>query len=162
MEKRILILGIGNILLSDEGFGPTAVEYLQDNYAWPGNVTLVDGATRGLMLMAELLECDFAIIIDIALLGGEPGTFYLLEGEEIGKSFRHNASMHQTGIGDILMSCELAGHRPEAVIFAMEPFDCATPQPWLTQEATKKLPEFCEKLVAEIEKFAIEAKPLSQ
>lgn len=160
MEKRVLILGLGNILLSDEGFGPAAVEYLQENYAWPDNVTLVDGATRGLMLLAELLECDFAIIIDIALLGREPGTFYLLEGGDIGKSTRHNASMHQTGMADILMSCELAGHRPEAVIFAMEPFDCQTPQPWLTLEAIKKLPEFCEKLVAEIKKFAIEAKPL--
>lgn len=162
MEKRILILGIGNILLTDEGFGPAAIEWLLSHYLWPPNVSLVDGATRGLMLMAELLECDFAIIIDIAMLGGEPGTVYLLEGADIERTFRHKASMHQTGIVDVLLNCELVGQRPQAVVFAMEPFDCQTPQPWLSQGAEKKLPEFCEKFVREIKKYGIEAKPLPE
>lgn len=160
MEKRILILGIGNILLADEGFGPAAIELLQKNYAWPDNVSLVDGATRGLMLMTELMECDLAIVIDIALLGGQPGTFYLLEGKDLERSFRSNASMHQTGLADILLNCELIGQRPEAVIFAMEPFDCQTQQPWLSSGAKMKLPEFCERFAREIKKYGVFATPL--
>lgn len=54
-DKRILILGVGNILLTDEGFGVRAVEYLKAHYRWPEGVRLMDGGTQGLMLMPELL-----------------------------------------------------------------------------------------------------------
>ena len=50
-NKKILILGVGNILLTDEGFGVRAVEYLQANYTWPVCIRLLDGGTQGLMLM---------------------------------------------------------------------------------------------------------------
>lgn len=155
VPRRILILGVGNILLADEGFGVRAVDYLQTHYEWPANVRLLDGGTLGLLLMAELLECDQAIVLDIAFGGGAPGTFYRIEREDLSKALSLRQSMHQTSIEDTLISCDLAGHRPEVTVFAMEPYNCGVLQAALTCEAQKRLPEFCAKVVTELEKEGI-------
>lgn len=148
--RNILILGVGNTLLSDEGFGVRAVEYLQANYQWPENINLVDGGTRGLMLMSELMECELAIVLDIALGGHKPGTFYLLDDECLDKSLSFRESMHQTSLNDILISCDLAGSRPQAMIFAMEPFDFQTVSESLSPKAQEALPRFCARVVEEM------------
>lgn len=155
MNKRILILGVGNTLLADEGFGVRAVEYLQAHYQWPPNVRLVDGGTLGLMLMSELLECDIAIVLDIALGGEAPGTFYQIGAEEMDKSLSLRQSSHQTSLSDTLVSCELAGHKPQVMIFAMQPYDFQTVQEKLTPQAEAKLPLFCGRVVEELAKMGI-------
>lgn len=154
--KNILILGVGNILLADEGFGVRALYWLRENYRWPENTRLVDGATLGLLLMGELLECDLAIILDIAQGGEKPGTFYVLENENLGRSLSMGQSMHQTGIEDVLISCDLAGHRPEALVFGFEPFDFQSPKAELSPEARALLPEFCDRVVEELGKMGLE------
>lgn len=70
---RVLIMGVGNILLRDEGFGVAAVNHLEKNYYWPENVRLQEGATQGLLLMSELEECDLLVVLDVVLGGKEPG-----------------------------------------------------------------------------------------
>lgn len=159
-KKRILILGVGNTLLADEGFGVHAVEYLQKNYDWPANVRLMDGGTLGLMLMAELLECDLAIILDIALGAEAAGTFYRITGDELDKSLSPRQSAHQTGIADTLLSCELAGHRPDVLAFAMQPYDFRKPQADLTPEAREQLPVFCGRVVDELARMGIKAESI--
>ncbi|MBQ4567813.1 MAG: HyaD/HybD family hydrogenase maturation endopeptidase [Desulfovibrio sp.] len=160
-EKRILVLGVGNILLRDEGFGVRALEYLQEHYTWPENVRLMDGGTQGLMLMSELQECDMVIVLDVVLGPEAPGTIYLLEGEDLRKSLSFRDSMHQTDLVDTLISCELAGHRPEAVVIGLQPFDYKTMQVELTPQAQALLPEFCRKAVAEMERRGIVAEAKS-
>ena len=93
---RILILGVGNILLRDEGFGVAAVDYLKEAYHWPENVRLQEGATQGLLLMSELEACDLLVVLDVVLGGKEPGTVYLLENEDLSRSLSFQGSMHQT------------------------------------------------------------------
>ena len=73
-------MGVGNILLTDEGFGVRAVEYLQANYTWPENVRLEDGGTQGLLLMSTLMDCDTLVVLDVVLGPEKPGTSYMLEG----------------------------------------------------------------------------------
>lgn len=150
MPERILLLGVGNILLGDEGFGVHALRYLEKEYALPENFRLLDGGTLGLLLMAELLECDLAIILDIALGGKEPGTFYRIEGDDLGARSLPLQSLHQTSLADVLISCELAEHRPKAIVFAMEPFGITGPQAALSLEAEQKLPAFCAKVIEEL------------
>lgn len=149
-EQNVLILGVGNILLTDEGFGVRAVEYLEAHYRWPDNVTLMDGGTQGLMLMSELMDCDFLVVLDVVLGPKEPGTIYRLEGENLRQSLSFRDSMHQTDLLDTLATCELAGHRPSAVVFGIQPLDYKTMDLNLTAEIQAKLPEFCEKVVAEL------------
>lgn len=148
--QNVLILGVGNILLTDEGFGVRAVEYLTAHYRWPENVTLLDGGTNGLMLMSDLMDCDFLVVLDVVLGPKEPGTIYRLEGENLRQSLSFRDSMHQTDLLDTLVTCELAGHRPEAVVFGIQPYDYKSMEIELTPELQAKLPEFCEKVVAEL------------
>ena len=156
-NKRILILGVGNILLTDEGFGVRAVEYLKTHYRWPERVRLMDGGTQGLMLMPELLECDFLVVLDVVLGPEAPGTVYLLEGEDLRKSLSFRDSMHQTDLLDTLITCHLAGHRPEAVVIGLQPFDYKTMQVGLSPQAQALLPEFCRKAVEEMARRGIVA-----
>lgn len=150
--KKILILGIGNILLGDEGFGVRAVEYLQKNYSWPENIDLLDGGTRGLLLLADLMEKDLVIILDIILAGEEPGSMYFMENEDLDKSLNIRESMHQHSINDVLVSCELAGHRPDVLVFGFEPFNFSTLNACLSPQAYERLPQFCEKVLEEMHK----------
>lgn len=149
-DKRILILGVGNILLTDEGFGVRAVEYLEAHYRWPAHVRLMDGGTQGLMLMPELQECDFLVVLDVVLGPEAPGTVYLLEGEDLRKSLSFRDSMHQTDLVDTLIYCDLAGHRPDAVVIGMEPADYHTMEIGLTPVCQARLPDLAGKVVEEL------------
>lgn len=156
-EKRVLILGVGNTLLADEGFGVRAADYMAANYHWPPNVRILDGGTLGLLLLGELMECDLLIALDIALLGAKPGTFFRIEGKDFGKSLSLRQSAHQTSLADTLISCDLAGHRPEAVIFAMQPWQCRQLRASLSPDAQNMLPVFCQRVVREIAPLGIAA-----
>lgn len=160
LMEKILIMGVGNILLGDEGFGVHALQYLESNYIWPENVKLLDGGTLGLMLMAELMECDRVIILDIALGGHEPGTFYRLDNEDMQKTFSLGKTAHSSGIEDILISCDLAGHRPKAVIFAMEPFNYNKASAELTSGASLRLPDFCSRVAQQLNEIGIIVEPV--
>jgi hydrogenase maturation protease len=125
-EKRILVLGVGNILFTDEGIGVRAVEELERRYDFSGNVTLMDGGTLGTRLMDPILGCDLLIVIDAVLGDGEPGSIYRLTGDDLRKSLAFRDSMHQTDLVDTLIMCEIVGKRPEAVVLGMEPQDFHT------------------------------------
>lgn len=154
-SRKILILGIGNILLADEGFGVRAVEYLKENYSWPENLELLDGGTRGLLLMADLLDKDLVVILDIVQGGENPGTMYIIEDNDLDASLRIRESAHQGSINDVLVSCDLAGNRPEVLVFGFEPFDCHSLKASLSPQASEKLPAFCDQLVAELKRRLI-------
>ena len=158
-KPRVLILGVGNILLSDEGFGVAAVERLMRDYTWPDNVRLLEGGTQGLFLMPDLMDCDELVVLDAVLGPGAPGTIYLLEGEDLRKSMSFRDSTHQTDLLDTLVSCELAGHRPRAVVIGVQPGDWQTLSPALTPELEARLPEFCAKVVAELARRGIPGTP---
>ena len=64
---RILIMGVGNVLLCDEGFGVRAVAYLEEQYDWPDNVQFLAGETGGIMLMPEIQSCDLLVVLDVVL-----------------------------------------------------------------------------------------------
>ena len=74
MAEQVLVLGVGNILFSDEAIGVRTVEHLQQCASLPGNVELMDGGTLGIRLMDAIMGCDLLIVVDAVLGGGEPGT----------------------------------------------------------------------------------------
>ncbi len=82
---RILVLGIGNILLSDEGAGIRVIEKLQERYEFPENVSVLDGGTLGLSLLGVISEVDHLIVVDAVRNGGKPGSLYRMEGNDLPK-----------------------------------------------------------------------------
>lgn len=157
----ILVLGVGNILFTDEGIGVRAVELALSRYQFPRGVTLLDGGTLGMGLMGALMDCDLVIVLDAVLGGGEPGAIYRLTGDDLRKSVSFRDSMHQTDLVDTLIYCDLAGHRPDAVVLGMEPADYQTMGTELSSVATDRLPLLVDLLIRELAERGAEAVPLS-
>lgn len=154
--ERILILGVGNILFTDEGIGVRSLEWLQEHYAFPENVTLVDGGTLGIGLMDALLQCDRVYVLDAVLGGGEPGSIYRLTDNDLRKSMSFRDSLHQTDLVDTLIYCDILGHRPEGVVFGMEPFDYNTMELGLSPVCAEAVPALARKLVDELRELGMD------
>ncbi len=148
--ERILILGVGNILFTDEGIGVRTLEWLQEHYVFPENVTLVDGGTLGMGLMDALLNCDRVYVLDAVLGGDVPGSTYRLTDEDLRKSMSFRDSLHQTDLVDTLIYCDILGHRPEGVVFGMEPADYNTMELGLSPVCQKSVPALAQRLVDEL------------
>ena len=149
-DKRILVLGVGNILFTDEGIGVRCIERMQQDFSFSDNVTLMDGGTMGTKLMGPILESDYLIVCDAVLCGDAPGSVYRLMGEDLRKSLAFRDSMHQTDLVDTLGMCELVGNRPEAVVIGMEPSDYHTMALELSETANRSMPVMIESVVREI------------
>lgn len=161
-RKRVLVLGVGNILFTDEGIGVRAVEEFEQHYRVSENVTLMDGGTLGTRLMDTIMESDYLIVVDAVLGDGDPGTLYRLVGEDLRQSLAFRNSMHQTDLVDTLVYCDLAGHCPEAVVIGMEPADYETMAVGLSAPAQAALPEMLERVAGEVRKAGALAEPLGQ
>ena len=121
--NEITILGIGNIILSDEGFGVRVVEYLQENYKFPDNIALIDGGTLGVELTQFITGTKKLLIID-SIDGNKPsGTLFHFEGDEIKSHFSEKISAHEIGIQDVLTTLELTGKAiPEVIVIGAQPY----------------------------------------
>lgn len=118
----ILVLGIGNILLSDEGVGPAVVNRLAAGYLLPEGVEAVDGGTSGMDLLDRVVEADAVIIVDCARLDAGPGTVREIVGEGVPAFFETRISPHQIGLSDLLAACALLGRMPARMaLVAIEP-----------------------------------------
>jgi len=107
-----VILGVGNILLSDEGVGVRVVEQIEARYRLDEDVTVIDGGTCGMDLMDELAERDLVIVVDAVRTGEPPGTLVTLTGEAVPALFRERISPHQLGVSDLLAALTLLGRSP--------------------------------------------------
>jgi hydrogenase maturation protease len=114
--REILVLGLGNILLKDEGVGVRVVERLQALYDLPPEVQVLDGGTLGLDLMLHVEAADCLLVIDAVDLGAEPGTMAHLEGEEVPAFLSVKISPHQMGLADLLAVARLRDIYPEQIV----------------------------------------------
>jgi hydrogenase maturation protease len=113
---RVLVLGIGNILWADEGFGVRAVEAFHRDYAVPDNVTVLDGGTQGLYLVNFLQEHDHLLVFDAIDYGLAPGTLKLVRDDEVPKfTGAKKMSLHQTGFQEVLSAADLLGAAPKQI-----------------------------------------------
>ena len=141
------VLGVGNIILSDEGFGVRVVEYLQKNFTFPDNVSLIDGGTLGVELTHFVTGTKRLLIIDSINGDAEPGTTFHLRGDEIKKHFAQKISAHEVGIQDVLIMLELSNKKiPHVELIGAQPFSLEAGTE-LTPEMQKLLPVFADKAV---------------
>lgn len=116
MEERpqVLILGIGNLLWADEGFGVRAVEALHRAYVFPDHVTLMDGGTQGIYLIEHVRKADILVVFDAIDYGLEPGTLKLVVDGDVPKFLgAKKMSLHQTGFQEVLAMAEMLGDLPQ-------------------------------------------------
>ncbi len=117
MDKQVLVLGIGNVLWADEGFGVRCVEAMARGRSFPANVKIMDGGTQGLYLLPFLEEADTLIVFDAVDYGLAPGTLNVIEGDAVPQFMgAKKMSLHQTGFQDVIATATLLGCRPETLI----------------------------------------------
>ncbi len=149
--QKILVLGVGNILYTDEGLGVRTVERMMEEYDFSDNVTLMDGGTLGTKLMDPIQSCDLLLVIDAVLVGDEPGSVYRLTGDDLRKSLGFINSMHDTDLVDTLIICDMTGHRPDAVVIGVEPQDYKSMGVELSPVIAERLPAVIDIVLKEIE-----------
>ncbi|MDL2338711.1 MAG: HyaD/HybD family hydrogenase maturation endopeptidase [Pseudomonadota bacterium] len=113
----ITVLGIGNVLWADEGFGVRCIETLQQRYEFAPNVQLVDGGTQGLYLIQHVQQAGKLLIFDAIDYGLAPGTLKQVENEEVPRFMgAKKMSLHQTGFQEVLMLALLTEQYPREVL----------------------------------------------
>ena len=122
-ENNVLVLGIGNLLWADEGFGVRAVQALHGKWRFSRAVALMDGGVQGLKLLPYVQEARRLIVFDAIDYGLPPGTLKVLTDEQVPRFMRaKKLSLHQTGFQEVLAVAELTGSLPtELVLIGVQP-----------------------------------------
>ncbi|EXI80953.1 MAG: Hydrogenase 2 maturation protease [Candidatus Accumulibacter appositus] len=158
---RVVVLGAGNILLSDEGLGVHAIERLPLAYLLPGAVEIIDGGTCGMEMLDALEDLDALFMIDAIRGGQPPGTPIRLVGDAVPVFFKTKLSPHQIGLCDVLATLELLGKAPKyTAILGVQPRSLALGME-LSPEVEKAIPTVLRMLVDELAMLGMRARQLT-
>lgn len=158
-ENSIVVLGVGNILLTDEGLGVHVVEDLKANYTFTPQISLIDGGTMGMELLTYMRGMKKILLID-AVNGGEaPGTIYEFPHRELEQYFTDHISVHEVGMQDILRIRAIQENPLEdAIVIGVEPesldvgFEPSAP-------VQKALPEVKERVLRVLREWGVQIEP---
>jgi hydrogenase maturation protease len=118
---NIVVLGVGNTIHSDDGFGVHAARRLQDDPRLPGRISVIDGGTLGLELIAHLYDCSRLLLLDAVDIGAEPGTVVRLADHEL-LDLATGKSVHQLGVADLLNTLPLVSDiERKIVVLGVQP-----------------------------------------
>jgi hydrogenase maturation protease len=155
----VLVLGIGNTVMSDDGVGVMVVQSLQSEYRFPDNVEILDGGTLGLDLLPKLEGISHLIMVDAVETGEKPGTCVRLAGEELPIALETKISPHQMGLKDLLAVARLLGHAPgEMVLIGVQPGSIEMSLE-LTPEVALQVPAMKASVLRELEHIGIHPTP---
>ena len=116
MTPSVLVLGIGNILMSDDGLGPYVVSLLENDPRMPPHAALVDGGTKGLELMPCFEGIEYAVIVDAVISADKPpGTLVRVGHDQLLDVLGQKMSVHEIGIVDLLNALRLLGKEPRRI-----------------------------------------------
>ena len=161
MDVRILVLGIGNLLWADEGWGVRAVEELHRRYTFPASVRLMDGGTQGIYLVHHLCEADVLVVFDAVDYGLPPGTLKLVENDAVPRFLgAKKMSLHQTGFQEVIMMAEMLGRCPPAMLLVgVQPAELEDFGGSLRDATRARIPEAIEHALAFLARFGVVPEP---
>jgi len=157
-SRRIVVLGVGNLLWADEGFGVRCIEALDRGWQFPADVEVLDGGTLGLALVPLLLDATHLLLFDAVAHRGEAGTLVVARDAEVPALIgTHAMSVHQVGMNDILASLDLLGHRPEHfTVVGVRPVELADYGGSLTERVRSQVPAALELGLEELRRWGVE------
>ncbi len=154
-QISVLVLGIGNLVMSDDGVGVLVAQRLQQEYHFPDNVEVIDGGTLGLDLLPKLENVTHLIMIDAVETGKNAGTCVRLYGQELPIALETKVSPHQMGLKDLLAVSELMGHLPEEmVLIGVQPGSIEM-EIGLTSEVEAQLENIISNILVELNSWGI-------
>jgi hydrogenase maturation protease len=157
----ILLLGIGNLLWADEGFGVRCVEAFSAQWRVPEHVTVMDGGTQGLYLLPYLATARRLIIFDAIDYGLPAGTLRLVENAEVPRFMGvKKMSLHQTGFQEVLASAELLGQLPEEMLLiGVQPAELDDYGGSLRPAVRARVPEAIELAAQRLRDWGVDLRP---
>ncbi len=153
--RQITILGVGNILLKDEGVGVRVVERLADQYEFPEHVRVLDGGVLGVRLMGIIGATDELIVVDAVRNQKPPGTLYRLADEEVPRRVLAKQSMHQMDLPEVLAMCAAIDKHPKVVVVGVEPEDMTTMDIELTQTVAAQVDNLVAMVLKELDRLDV-------
>lgn len=159
-EPKTLVLGIGNLVMSDDGVGVKVAQRIQREFRFPEYVQIIDGGTLGLDLLPMLEQIENLIVVDAVETGQEPGTCIRLTGEELPIALETKVSPHQMGLKDLLAVARLMGHFPrQMVLIGVQPGSIEMDTE-LTPEIEVKVDILIDNVLKELKTWGISATPV--
>lgn len=141
-HTELLVMGVGNILWSDEGFGVRCAEEFHRLYTLENNSKVMDGGTLGMYLLETIEGTEDLLIFDCADLGSAPGTMKVLEGDDITLWSTTKISAHQTGLNEVLALAQIQGKYPKRLaVVAVQPAELQDYGGSLTPKIQAAVPE---------------------
>lgn len=156
-----LILGVGNLLWADEGFGVRCVERFAELYDMPNGVTVMDGGTQGLALVNELAEARRILIFDAVDAGLKPAELITVRGEDVPKfAAGKKVSLHQTSMMELLALADFMGGVPEAItLIGCQPVELEDYGGGLTPEVAAQVDRAVAAAAVELVDWGLAPKP---
>lgn len=149
----VLVLGIGNVLHTDDAVGIRVVEWLTERYAFPGNVRVLDLGTP--VDLSHLLKgVSHLLVVDAILTDEAPGSIFRLQPEEIPFESPLKASLHQVGLMEGLAMASLMGCRPETILVGVQPYSTGFGTE-LSPAVEAVLPEIGATVIRELERLGM-------
>jgi hydrogenase maturation protease len=151
MNERIplLVLGLGNVLLEDDGVGSGAIALLHERFDPPTGVRVFDGGTLGLSLLPYLQMADAVILVDAVRADGAPGTLVRLDGDDVAPAVATRLSPHQVGVADLLDGARWLDRYPTRVVLVGIVPESMALAVGLSPRVRRSLPALVEQVVAE-------------
>ena len=158
---QVLVLGIGNILLRDEGVGVRVVESLARRHALPAEVEVLDGGTSGMDLLYTISGRDALIVCDAVKADAPPGTVMRITGDDVPAFFQTKLSPHQVGLSDVLATLKLLEEIPPLItIVGIVPADLSLGTE-LSPTATAAVDQALKMIVDELAALGVACGPQS-
>lgn len=154
-SPEIMILGIGSILFSDDGFGIQVIQTIEKEYEFPDNVLVVDGGVLGINLLGVISKPRHLIVVDTMRNHGTPGDLYRIEGEAIPERIRAKNSLHQVDFLEALTLCQALDNVPKTVIIGVEPEDIQTLSLVLTPTVQAQIQPVVAMVLKELERLGV-------
>ncbi len=152
---RVAIVGAGTVIYQDEGVGVYASKFLEKNYTFQGDVTLVDGGVLGFQLMTYYQDYDKVIILDTITMDDEVGSIYNLPSEELLGLGSYKQTAHEVEIIEMLEICSLLERMADVNIIGIIPQDIEKVNIGLTQQMQEKFNLFIEAALSELERSGV-------
>lgn len=158
-DVRTLILGIGNILWADEGFGVRCVEAMNARFEFDDDVRLMDGGTQGLFLLPWVCSASRLLIFDAIDFGLAPGELRVIRDDDVPQYMGvKKVSMHQTGFQEVLMSARLLCDRPQQLaLIGVQPEQLDDYGGSLRARVRQRIPEAVERGCAVLRQWGVAA-----
>jgi hydrogenase maturation protease len=157
----MLVLGLGNILLRDEGIGVWVAESLSREFGFPRDVAVIEGGTLGLDLLPRLAGIERLLLVDAVKLGREPGEIVRLEGDAVPVALDVKISPHQVGVQDLLATARLMGREPPLVVlWGMEP-ERLDPGTGFSARVAEALPRLRDDVLEELRLWGVPGEPVA-